>query len=52
MLSAFITRDCENPNLAMKFIDFFYEDEAMTRARHGEKDVDWKDGSGVDIYGK
>ena len=50
-LDAFITKDCENPEFAMKFLDFFYADETVTRARHGEKDVDWKEGSGMDIYG-
>lgn len=37
----YITKDCDNPELAMKFIDAFYSDEAIMRARHGEKDVDW-----------
>ena len=50
-LAGFITKDCEDPALAMEFIDFFYEDETITRGRHGEKDVDWHEGSGVDIYG-
>lgn len=50
-LTSFITKDCKNPEAAMKFIDFFYEDETIKRGRHGEKDVDWKEGSGMDIYG-
>ncbi len=50
-LSAFITKDCENPELAMKFLDFFYEDETVTRMRRGEKDVDWKVKPGVDYLG-
>lgn len=50
--SAYITTDCEDPRLAMEFIDFFYEDEAITRARHGEKGVDWEEGEeGIDTYG-
>lgn len=50
-VSAFITKDCEDPELAMQFIDFFYEDETVRRGRHGEPDVDWEKGEGVDIYG-
>jgi len=50
-LSTFITKDCENPELAMKFCDFFYEDETIIRARHGEKDVDWKEEPGLDYTG-
>ena len=50
--SAYITKDCKNPKLAMEFIDFFYEDESITRARHGEKGVDWEEGEeGIDTYG-
>lgn len=37
----YITKDCENPELAMKFIDALYSEESIMRARHGEKDVDW-----------
>lgn len=51
-LSAFITKDCENTALAMTFLDFFYEDETITRMRRGEKDVDWKVEGGVDITGE
>jgi hypothetical protein len=35
----------------MKFLDFFYEDETITRMRRGEKDVDWEVKPGVDITG-
>lgn len=42
MFCGFISRDCENTELAMKFLDLFYKDETVTRVRHGEKDVDWK----------
>lgn len=49
---AIITSYCENPELAMKFIDCFYKDETITRMRHGEKDVDWVEGDeAVDTYG-
>ena len=37
----YITKDCKNPELAMKFLDLFYEDETITRVRHGEKGVAW-----------
>jgi putative aldouronate transport system substrate-binding protein len=37
----YITKDCKNPELAMKFLDFFYQDEVVTRIRHGEKGVTW-----------
>ncbi len=49
---AMITKDCENTELAMKFLDFFYNDETITRMRHGEKGVDWEEGSGIDVYGE
>lgn len=37
----FITKDCKNTALAMQFLDAFYSDEAVSRQRHGEKDVNW-----------
>lgn len=40
--TAFITDDCEYPAVAMKFLDVFYEDETISRQRHGVKDVDWE----------
>ena len=46
LFSSFITKDCENVELAMKFLDFFYEDETVTRTRHGEKGIDWVEGNG------
>lgn len=39
--TAFITKDCEYPAVAMKFLDVFYEDETISRQRHGVKDTDW-----------
>lgn len=42
LLSGFITKDCEDPETAMRFLDFFYTDESVTRNRHGEKDVHWE----------
>lgn len=55
--TGFITKDCEYPALAMKFMDLFYEDETITAQRHGVKDVDWvyqegKNGAGTDSYAK
>ena len=42
MFCGFISRDCENTEMAMKFLDLFYKDETVTRMRHGEKGVDWE----------
>lgn len=43
LLSGFITKDCEDTELAMRFLDFCYKDESVTRARHGEKGVYWEE---------
>ena len=53
--TACITKDCEYPAAAMKFIDTFYLDETISRQRFGEKDVDWsykegKNACGTDSY--
>lgn len=48
---ACITEHCANPELAMKFLDIFYTDEAVTRQRHGEKDVDWEYQEGTNVQG-
>lgn len=50
-LSCFITKDCEDLETAMKFIDFFYLDETVTRSRRGEEGVDWLDVAGTNNYG-
>ena len=42
LLTGFITKDCENTELAMRFLDFCYNDEAVTRRRHGEIGVNWE----------
>lgn len=47
----FITKDCEDTEAAMKFFDLFYLDETAMRLRHGEKDVDWEEGTGTSYYG-
>ena len=49
--SAFITEDCDNPKLAMEFLDALYTDEQVSRARYGEKDVHWKYEEGENSYG-
>ena len=49
--TCYITKDCENPELAMKLLDLFYADESIMRARHGEKDVDWYYEEGISAYG-
>ena len=53
--TAHITKDCENPELAMKFLDLFYTDEAVTFQRHGKEGTDWvreegKNSMGTDSY--
>ena len=50
LYSSFITKDCEDIELAMKFLDFFYTDEVVTRVRHGEKGVDWVEGNGASSF--
>lgn len=47
----YITRDCEYPAAAMKFLDTFYTDEAVTRQRHGEEGVDWVREEKENAYG-
>ena len=49
---SFITKDCKNTEAAMRFLDFFYADETTTRARYGEKGVDWQEGEGMSAYGQ
>lgn len=48
---AFISRDCEDLELAMKFLDAWYLDETVRRARHGEPGVDWERTEGRTIFG-
>ena len=55
--TGFITKDCEYPDVAMKFMDLFYLDETISVQRHGEKGVDWeyvegKNASGTPSYAK
>ena len=37
----YVTEDCENKELAVKFLDFMNSDEASLRMKYGEKGVDW-----------
>ena len=38
---AMITKDCVDTDEAIRFIDAWYEDEAVTRQRYGKKGEDW-----------
>lgn len=40
-LASYITKDCENPDAAMRVLDFLYSEEASIRGRYGEKGVNW-----------
>ena len=54
MFCGFISKDCENTELAMKLLDLFYKDETVTRMRHGEKGVNWEyieEGTGKNTLG-
>lgn len=48
---SFITSSCKYPERAMQLLDIFYLDETVTRARHGEKDVDWVYEEQTSAYG-
>lgn len=49
--SSFITCDCENPELAFKFLDLFCADESVRRMRWGEEGVDWERSEGENQFG-
>lgn len=49
--TAFITKDCEYPALAMKFLDAFYADDTVTAQRHGVEGVDWTRKEGKNYFG-
>lgn len=53
LLTGHITRDCEDTELAMRFLDLCYEDGAVTRRRHGEEGTNWiwTDTEEPNIYG-
>ena len=50
-LDGIVTTDCADPEEAMLFLDTFFMDEAVTRQRHGAKDVDWYYEEGKNAYG-
>lgn len=47
----FITADCKDTELAMKFLDTMYEEKTAAVMRHGEEGVDWKQGEGKNYFG-
>jgi len=47
---SFITEDCRDVDTAMKFLDFFYVDETITRMRHGVKGTDWEYADGLNDF--
>lgn len=49
--SSFITCDCENPELAFKFLDLFCADESVRRMRWGEEGIDWERSEGENAFG-
>lgn len=51
LYTSYITKDCKEPEKAMKLLDLFYADETVSRMRHGEKDVDWVYEEGKNAYG-
>ncbi len=44
--NTFITKDCKNPELAFKLLDFFCSSEAAIRSRWGVYGVDWTESDG------
>lgn len=50
--TGFITEDCQYPELAMKFLDLFYDDEVVTAQRHGKEGVDWENVEGESYMGE
>ncbi len=53
LMTGHITKDCKDPELAMKFLDLCFEDGAVTRRRHGEKgkNWEWSEEARSNIYG-
>ena len=49
--SGVVTKDCKEPEAAMRLLDLFYTDEAASFQRHGEKGVDWEYEEGKNAYG-
>jgi len=49
--SCFITADCADTELAMKFIDAMYAEETAAVMRNGEEGVDWERSQGKNYLG-
>jgi len=47
--NTFITADCENPELAFKFLDFFCSPECAVRNRWGKFEQDWTFSDGTKL---
>lgn len=50
-LSSFITADCEDTELAMKFLDAMYDENTAAIMRNGEEGVDWERAEGKNYLG-
>lgn len=48
---AMITHHCVDTDEAIRFIDAWYEDEAVTRQRYGKKGEDWIESKGESPFG-
>ena len=49
--TCYITRDCEDPVLAFKFLDFMYSTEVKQILNNGEPGVDWVEEEGFTAQG-
>lgn len=49
--TGYVTKDCEYPALAMKFLDQFYTDDVISAQRHGVEGVDWIREEGTNALG-
>ena len=49
--TCYITRDCEDPVLAFKFLDYMYSTEVKQVLMNGEKGVDWVEEQGTTAQG-
>ena len=49
--SCYITEDCQDQELAMKFLDTMYLEETAAVMRNGEKGVDWEEAKGKNYLG-
>lgn len=49
--SCYVTADCEDTELAMKFLDTMYNEETAAIMRNGEEGVDWERAEGKNYLG-